>query len=57
MNKGVVVEDVGFISAFIVVVRIIQSNSIGSCMENPWLTKLVFKLKNRLHSHFHQHPE
>ena len=56
VNKGVKAEDMAFVSALIVMVRIIQYNFVGSCMENPRLTKIVFKLKNRLHIHFHQHP-
>ena len=37
VNKAVVIEDVGFVSALIVMVRIIQLNFVGSCMENPQL--------------------
>ena len=37
VNKAVVIEDVDFVSALIVTVRIIQLNSVGSCMENPQL--------------------
>ena len=37
VNKAVVIEDVGFVSALIVTVRIIQLNFVGSCMENPQL--------------------
>ena len=37
VNKAIVIEDVGFVSALNVTVRIIQLNSVGSCMENPQL--------------------
>ena len=37
VNKAVVIEDVGFVSALIVTVRIRQLNFVGSCMENPQL--------------------
>ena len=37
VNKAVVIEDMDFVSALIVMVRIIQLNFVGCCMENPQL--------------------
>ena len=37
-----------------------ENHTVDFCWEwygNPRLTKLVFKFKNHLHSHFHQHLE